>query len=149
MVDKGSDRMKELYLDKLKKSLEPIRIFSSKPVEDPLKVCFDFSGTDLTHHQVKMAATQTLRESEGCHVTGVAFVARNVILGTHWCDNRWVVGVNNKLAHRMISGKGIRINGNYVRVRSYQDVQDEEYQRFLQKTQPDGGPSLVDELLAT
>ena len=27
MVDNGSDRMKELYMDKIKKSLEPVRIF--------------------------------------------------------------------------------------------------------------------------
>ena len=148
MVDQGSDRMKELYLDKLKKSLEPVRIFSSKPIEDPLKVCFDFTGTDLTHKQVKMAANQTLSESQGCHVTDVEFIPRNVILGTNWCDNRWVVGVNNKLAHRMISGKGIRIRGNYVRVRSYQDVVNEEYQRFVQKNQENGGPSFIDDLLA-
>ena len=76
--------MKELYLDKLKKSLEPVRIFSSKPIDDPLKVCFDYTGTDLTHKQVKMAASQTLSESQGCHVTGVEFIPRNVILGTNW-----------------------------------------------------------------
>ena len=149
MVENGSDRMKEIYMDKLKKSLEPVRIFSSEPIEDPLKVCFDFTGTDLTHKQVKMAANQTLSESQGCHVTEVEFIPRNVILGTNWCDNRWVLGVNNKLAHRMISGKGIRIHGNYVRVRSYQDVMNEEYQRFVHKNQGNGGPSFIDDLLAT
>ena len=148
MVDKGSDRLKDIYMDKLKKSIEPVRIFNSKPVEDPLKVCFDFTGTDLTHKQVKVAANRTLSESDGCHVTDIEFVPRNVILGTTWCDNRWVLGVNSKLAHRMISGKGIHIEGNYIRVRSYQDVMNEEYDRFLQKSQKDGAPSLVDDLLA-
>ncbi len=149
MADAGSDRLKELYMDKLKKSLEPVIIFTNSPQEDPLKVCFDYTGTDLTHKQVLMAGNKTLSDCEGCHVTGVEFVARNVILGTTWCDNRWVVKVNSELAHRMLSGKGIHIKGKYFRVRPYQEVMMEEYQRYSDKIKENGGPTAIDALLAT
>ena len=146
--------MKELRLEKLKKSFEASLVFREAPIEDPLKVCFDYMGTDLTHKEVYTAANQVLRmhagscvtEMEGhvtdgchvtdaCHVTEVEFIARNVILGVTWSENRWVLNVNKKLAHYILITEGVLIKGVHYDVKPYQEVRSAEYKQYCENTQ--------------
>lgn len=67
-----------------------------------------------------------------CHVTcaGIQFEARNAILGTTWCTNRWILTlVDRQSADRLIQS-GLDIRGEKVRVRRHDDVAMEEYRRF-------------------
>ena len=145
----GSKKLREMRLEKMKKSFESGRVFNEKPNEDPLKVCFDCMGTDLTHKEVYTAANRRLSMHAGndvtemdgnvgshdCHVTEVAFIARNVILGITWSENRWVLNVNSKYAHFILTAEGVLIKGVHYDVKPYQEVLSAEYEMYCENMQ--------------
>ncbi len=166
----GSKKLREMRLEKMKKSFEAGRVFHEKPTEDPLKVCFDCTGTDLTHKEVYAAANRRLRMHAGnhvmgnlghvtemvdnvgshdqgshdCHLTEVAFIARNVMLGITWSENRWVLNVNNKHAHFILTAEGMLINGVHYDVKPYQEVLSAEYEQYCENMQQTNMSQITD-----
>ena len=128
----GLSRMQQLSVEKKLKSLEPVMYFYDPPSPRPLSMCFDYTGTNITHVQIRLAIMNTLENIPNAKVTSLQFVARNVILGTIWVDNRWIVGLSTKQCVTVLMGRGIVLNGEPIKLRKYDDIIKEEYDKFVQ-----------------
>ena len=77
------------------------------------------------------ATNRLLSGVPGGRIVSIQFVARNVMLGTTWCSNRWLLTLNSTLALREFHGRCLDIEGEQVNVRCYDNVLKEEYRNFM------------------
>ena len=83
------------------------------------------------HFHFQEATNLRLTEVPDGRVLAIQFVARNVILGTTWVNNRWLLTLNSPEALRELLNHGLEIEGEEVKVRRYDDVLKAEYHGFM------------------
>ena len=144
------DAFEQASIERRLRQLEPPVVFHERPDYDPLCVCFDYPGTRLTHQQVYEAVVTSLVNIPHASVVSLRFAARNVALTTLWVDNRWIIKLSTKQCVNVMLGRGITLNMQNVKVRRYDDVLQDEYEKYVKyvesvkKKRPKSGENNAD-----
>ena len=127
-----ADKITQVSTERRLKQLEPPVMYRDLPASRPLTLCFEITGTNTTHRQVLMSVMETIEHIPEARVCSLQFGARNVMLGTMWVDNRWIIDVSTKQCVNVLIGRGIQLNHETIKLRRYDDVIREEYEKFQQ-----------------
>ncbi|XP_033641771.1 uncharacterized protein LOC117302083 [Asterias rubens] len=113
-------------------SLRKIRFFTEPPVLSPLTICFAYPGVDLNHHDI-VNAIQSMHTVGIDDIESIQFVDMNVILGTAGINNRWLIKVKDFDTRYLLLCDGLKINGEYVIIRKYDDLNMEDYKEYQRR----------------
>lgn len=98
------------------------------PDSDPLKCCFSLRDNEkLDHKELK----DFVKEQVGVDVTGLQYDPLSIRSGDPNIRNRWLATVSNFQDFDGILEKGLYINGEHIIFKSYDDVMEREYNKYM------------------
>ena len=104
--------------------------FSGPPERHPTALCFHFPSTFLTHRFILDGVKEKIHLMTCNSVSSIAFVERNVLLGSRGLDNRWIITLASAEVRDELLRVGLFLYNRRVSLRRYDEVLQEEYRDF-------------------
>ncbi|CAL1542217.1 unnamed protein product [Lymnaea stagnalis] len=117
-------------LIKVSKKNRNIGKFISKPEFQPMAVCFEIYGSNLTHRDVKSQLVQLLQTCPEVRLSAIKFDHRALYNNSKDMFNRWIITASSVEGRNRLAGSSLTFSDQLVQLRRYDDVINCEYQQF-------------------